>query len=80
VQALARLVADTRVPIDAPDAAGRTALLHAVLAQQPGAVRLLLAAGADPDLADHAGLSARAAATRAGASPEIATLLAGGAR
>ena len=75
VEALRRLLADPAARIDAPDAAGRTALLHAVLAQHADAVRLLLAAGADPGRADPAGLTARAAA-RAGASAEIAALLA----
>ena len=46
-----------------------------MLAQQAAAVRLLLAAGADPAQADAAGLTPRAAA-QAGASAEIAALLA----
>ena len=75
VETLKKLLANPSTPVDAPDAAGRTALLHAVLAQQPAAVRLLLAAGADPARADPAGLTPRAAA-QAGASAEIATLLA----
>ena len=75
VEALKNLLANPATLIDAPDATGRTALLHAVLAQQAGAVRLLLAAGADPARADQAGLTPRAAA-RTGASAEIATLLA----
>jgi hypothetical protein len=76
VETLKRLLANPSTPVDAPDATGRTALLHAVLAQQAGAVRLLLAAGADPARADQAGLTPREAA-RTGASAEIATLLAG---
>ena len=75
VDALKRLLADPAARVDAPDAAGRTALLHAVLAQHADAVRLLVAAGADPGRADPAGLTPRAAA-RSGASAEIATLLA----
>ncbi len=75
VDTLARLLANPSVPVDAPDSSGRSALLHAVLAQQVAAVRLLLAAGADPLHADQAGLTPRAAA-QAGASAEIATLLA----
>ena len=75
VETLKKLLANPSAPVDAPDSTGRTALLHAVLAQQPAAVRLLLAAGADPARADQAGLTPRAAA-QAGASAEIATLLA----
>jgi hypothetical protein len=75
IEALKKLLANPATLVDAPDATGRTALLHAVLAQQAGAVRLLLAAGADPAHADLAGLTPRAAA-QTGASAEIATLLA----
>ena len=75
VDALKALLSDPAVRVDAPDAAGRTALLQAVLAQRPAAVRLLLAAGADPARADRAGLTPRQAA-QAGASAEIAALLA----
>lgn len=74
VEALQKLLANPATRVDAPDAAGRTALLHAVLAQQVAAVRLLMAAGADPVLADQAGLTPRAAALT-GANAEIATLL-----
>jgi hypothetical protein len=74
VQALKQLLANPATLVDAPDATGRTALLHAVLAQQVAAVRLLMAAGADPGRADHAGLTPRAAALT-GANAEIATLL-----
>jgi len=74
VDALKALLSDPSVRVDAPDADGRTALLHAVLAQQPAAVRLLLAAGADPGRADRAGLTPRRAA-QTGASAEIAALL-----
>ncbi len=75
VEALKALLADPAARVDAPDPAGRTALLHAVLAQQAAAVRLLVAAGADPARADQAGLTPRAAA-QAGANAEIAGLLA----
>ena len=75
VETLRKLLDSPTTPVDAPDATGRTALLHAVLAQQVGAVRLLLAAGADPAHADRAGLTPRAAA-QAGASAEIGVLLA----
>jgi len=74
VEALKQLLADPGRLVDAPDATGRTALLHAVLAQQVAAVRLLMAAGADPGRADQAGLTPRAAALT-GANAEIATLL-----
>ncbi len=74
VETLKRLLADPSTPVDAPDSTGRTALLHAVQAQQPAAVRLLLAAGADPAHADQAGLTPRAAA-QTGANAEIAALL-----
>ncbi|MBW8759341.1 MAG: ankyrin repeat domain-containing protein [Burkholderiales bacterium] len=74
VEALKALLAGPAARVDAPDADGRTALLHAVLAQRPEAVRLLLAAGADPGRADRTGLTPRQAA-QAGASAEIAALL-----
>lgn len=74
VETLKTLLADPAARVDAPDAGGRTALLHAVLAQQPAAVRLLVGAGADPSRADPAGLTPRAAA-QAGANAEIAALL-----
>jgi len=74
VEALEKLLANPATLVDAPDATGRTALLHAVLGQQVAAVRLLMAAGADPGQADHAGLTPRAAALT-GANAEIATLL-----
>jgi len=74
VEALKALLAAPAARVDAPDAQGRTALLRAVLAQRPEAVRLLLAEGADPGRADHAGLTPRQAA-QVGASAEIAALL-----
>jgi ankyrin repeat protein len=74
VDALKALLAAPAARVDALDADGRTALLHAVLAQRPAAVRLLLAAGADPGRADHAGLTPRQAA-QGGANAEIAALL-----
>jgi hypothetical protein len=74
VEALKTLLAAPGARVDAPDATGRSALLHAVLAQQAGAVRVLLAAGADPARADSSGLTPRAAA-QAGPNAEIAALL-----
>jgi ankyrin repeat protein len=59
---------------DAPVSYGRTALMHAVLAQHPAAVRALLAAGADPNHADRAGFTPRAAA-QTGSNPDIAHML-----
>ena len=48
--------------------------MHAVLAQHPAAVRALLAAGADPNRADRAGFTPRAAA-QTGGNPDIAQML-----
>ena len=75
LETLKKLLAEPATRVDAPDADGRTALLAAVLAQHPAAVRLLLEAGADPGRADRAGLTPRTAA-QAGANAEIAALLA----
>ncbi len=75
VEALKALLADPATRVDAPDPAGRTALLHAVLAQRLDVVRLLVAAGADPDRADATGLTPRAAA-QAGSNAAIAAALA----
>ena len=74
LETLKALLAEPAVRVDVPDAAGRTALLHAVLAGQAAAVRLLVAAGADPSRSDRAGLTPRAAA-QAGPNAEIAALL-----
>ncbi|MBC7664913.1 MAG: ankyrin repeat domain-containing protein, partial [Caulobacter sp.] len=75
VDALGRLLADPGTRVDAPDALGRTALQVAVAAANVRPVRLLLAAGADPDHADASGATPRSVA-RTGANAEIATLLA----
>lgn len=75
VAALERLLADPSTRVDATDADGRTPLQYAVVAGQVRAVRMLLAAGADPDHADSAGASPRSVA-RVGPSAEIAALLA----
>lgn len=75
VDALARLLADPATRVDAPDALGRTPLQYAAAAGRARAVRLLLAAGADPDHEDASGASPRSVA-RAGSSAEIAALFA----
>ena len=75
VDTLRKLLANPATRVDAPDAQGRTPLLLAVAAQHVAAVRLLLAAGADPDHADQDGATPRSVA-RTGANAEIATLLA----
>jgi len=75
VDTLGRLLADPATRVDAPDANGRTPLLYAVMAANVRAVRMLLAAGADPDRADSAGATPRSVA-RTGPDAEIAALLA----
>lgn len=74
IDALQKLLANPATRVDATDAQGRTPLLLAVAAQHVAAVRLLLAAGADPDRADSTGATPRSVA-RTGANAEIATLL-----
>ncbi len=74
VEALRRLLADPATRVDAPDGLGRTALMVAVSTRHAAAVRLLLAAGADPERADASGATPRSVA-RTGASAEIAALL-----
>jgi hypothetical protein len=79
VPAIKRLLGMPGASVDAPDATGRTPLLQAVLSRRPGAVRALLAAGADPTHADQSGLTPQAAA-RQGRNPEITQILGAGAR
>ncbi|MEO5686085.1 MAG: ankyrin repeat domain-containing protein [Burkholderiaceae bacterium] len=74
VDALRKLLANPATRVDVTDAQGRTPLLLAVAAQHVAAVRLLLAAGADPDHADSTGATPRSVA-RSGVNAEIATLL-----
>jgi len=74
VTAIRQILASSGTPVDAPDSFGRTALMHAVLAQHPAAVRALLAAGADPNRADRAGFTPRAAA-QTGGNSDIAQML-----
>ena len=57
-----RLLLEAGAAIDAQDDQGNTALLQAVLDRQGTAARELRAAGADPHLPNHAGLTAAQAA------------------
>ena len=74
IEALRKLLADPATPVDAPDSVGRTALMLAVTSRHVGAVRVLMAAGADPDRADASGATPRSVA-RTGPNAEIAALL-----
>jgi ankyrin repeat protein len=74
VTTIRQLLSSPGASVDAPDSFGRTALMHAVLAQHPAAVRALLAAGADPNRADRAGFTPRAAA-QTGGNSEIVQML-----
>ena len=65
---------EARLNINARDAAGRTALMLAVLHGRREAVEILLNAGADPNAADASGTTPLQAAL-AGAHPAIATIL-----
>jgi len=65
-----------RVKVDTANRMGETALIVAVQQRQPAIVKLLLAAGADPDRADSAaGLTARDYAKRDTRSREILKLI-----
>lgn len=65
-----------KVKIDAANRMGETALIVAVQQRQPGIVKLLLAAGADPDRTDSAaGLSALDYAKRDTRSRDILKLI-----
>ncbi|HEX4508456.1 MAG TPA: ankyrin repeat domain-containing protein [Burkholderiaceae bacterium] len=75
VAEIKHVLATATVSVDTPDATGRTPLLQAVLSRRPGAVRALLAAGADPTRADHSGLTPQDAA-RQSRNTEIAQILA----
>lgn len=70
---------DHLTDINSRDDAGRTALLLATLHNQPKAVTLLLAHGADPNIADANGLTPLQAATRSGKSAIIKALKGAGA-
>jgi len=75
VDTLQKLLANPATRVDVVDAQGRTPLMLAVAGQHVGAVRALLAAGADPDRADPGGATPRSLA-RTGANAEIAALFA----
>ena len=65
-----------RVKVDGANRMGETALIVAVQQRQPAVVKLLLAAGANPDRADSAaGLTARDYAKRDTRSREILKLI-----
>ena len=74
LEALRRLLADPATRVDEPDSLGRTALMVAVTARRVATVRVLMAAGADPDHADASGATPRSVA-RTGPNAEIAALL-----
>jgi len=71
---------EEEIDVDARDAAGRTALLLAVLRGQAAAVDVLLAHGADPNAADASGTTALAAAEVDHQAHIIAALRRAGAR
>ena len=66
--------------VNARDAAGRTALLVAVLRGRSEAVATLLAHGADPNAADASGVTPLAAALARGDASMVETLRRHGAR
>ncbi len=79
VQAL-RVILGAEVPIDAPDARGRTALMLAASGGQAESVDLLLAHGADPNAADANGTTPLKAALAADQPAIAAALRRAGAR
>ena len=66
-------------PVDAPGPDGMTALHWAARTDQPGILKLLLAAGAQPTAADRYGITPLALAAMNGSAPVIAALLDAGA-
>jgi len=66
--------------VDAPDEAGRPALLLAAGSRRPDAVRVLLAHGADPDASDRAGWTPLHQAAESGSLEMLVLLLDAGAR
>lgn len=78
------LLAESDIDVDHVNDLGWTCLLEAVILGDGGAdhqevVRLVLAAGADPDLADREGVTPLAHARRAGQDAVVALLVAAGA-
>jgi hypothetical protein len=69
-----RMLLGTHVALDAPDPHGQTALMQAVRHGQVAATETLLAAGADPNVADNEGVRPLAAA-QAATQASIAELL-----
>jgi len=62
--------------VDKSNKLGETALIAAVQARQPAIVKMLLEAGANPDVADHAsGYTAREYAKRDNRAKDIVTLI-----
>jgi len=62
--------------VDKTNKLGETALIAAVQARQPAIVKMLLEAGANPDVADHAsGYTAREYAKRDNRAKDIVTLI-----
>ena len=74
-ESVARLLMN-HAQVDKANRLGETALIVAVQQRQPGIVKMLLEAGADPDRADHAGgYSARDYAKRDNRSTDILRLI-----
>ncbi len=64
-----------KAQVNAQNRLGETALLKAVQARDLGLAKMLIDAGASPDLADNSGISARAAAEADPRAASIAKLL-----
>jgi ankyrin repeat protein len=71
---------DLRSPKEELDAQGNTPLAWAILAGQRESVRALLEEGANPNLANHVGMSPLMLAAQVGNAEVVELLLAGGAR
>lgn len=64
-----------KAQVNVPNRLGETAILKAVQARDLALVKILIEAGANPDLADNSGISARAVATSDTRAASIAKLL-----
>lgn len=64
-----------KAQVNIPNRLGETAILKAVQARDLALVKMLIEAGANPDLADNSGISARAVATSDTRAASIAKLL-----